>query len=224
VFDAVFPALSRVQRDRERVGVAWLRATRSLTAITAPAMLGLAIVAPELIRVLLGARWESAVPIVQILALAIFVYSTSALAGTVLTAIDRTSTLLRFSLGEIVVVIPAVAVGLRWGVVGVATGYLVATVAARLSLAWVTTRALQIPVMSFLRSIVTVSQAAVMMALILFVVRLGLMEAGVPAFARLVTLVLLGIVIYVPLCFWRSPDVLSELRALSSRRPRAATS
>ena len=47
VVEVLFPAMSRIQDDRERMASMWLRANRLIGAISIPAMVGLMIVAPE---------------------------------------------------------------------------------------------------------------------------------------------------------------------------------
>ena len=45
-----------------------------------------------------------------------------------------------------------------------------------------------------------------------------LIDQGVSDAARLALLILLGIAVYVPLCAWRAPEILDELRALRRRQ------
>jgi O-antigen/teichoic acid export membrane protein len=210
--DAVFPAMSRVQDDIVRVAAAWLRATRMILAVTVPATFGLIVVAPDFIGVLLGAKWSPAVPVLQFVAGAIVVNAATTLAPTVLTALDRTGLLLRFNLAEVAVVTAAVVIGLQWGIVGVAACYLVAVTLTRSVLTWLTARVLALPPLELLRVSGGVLQAAVPMVLVVLAGRLALVEAGVPAAVRLLVLPLTGVLVYVPLCVWRAPDLAQEVR------------
>lgn len=65
----LFPAFSRVQGDRRRLGRAYLLAVQLTTILVAPAMLCLAIAAPTLIRTVYGPMWAGAIGPLQILAL-----------------------------------------------------------------------------------------------------------------------------------------------------------
>ena len=48
--------------------------------------------------------------------------------------------------------------------------------------------------------------------------RLGLIEAGVPAWLRLVLLIVLGGIVYVACCLWRAPEVTNEIKGVIGRR------
>jgi O-antigen/teichoic acid export membrane protein len=218
VVDTLFPALSRIQDDLQRASSVWLRATRFATALVLPAMLGLVVIAPDFVRVVLGERWEAAIPVLQLLALTAVVLALSGLGLTVLTALGRANTVLGFSLFELLVLVLSVAVGLRWGVVGVAGCHLVGTTIARLILMHITIRAFDTSFLEVVRALSGVVQAALVMAASVWALTLGLADLGVPAAGRLISAIGLGIVLYVPLCAWRSPEMLVELRTLRGRR------
>jgi O-antigen/teichoic acid export membrane protein len=67
----LFPTMSRVQDDVRRLGQAYLQGTALLALITLPVGVVAAIVAPDLIPVVLGNRWLQLVPPFQILVLGI---------------------------------------------------------------------------------------------------------------------------------------------------------
>jgi O-antigen/teichoic acid export membrane protein len=218
VRDTLFPALSRIQDDRNRLAAGWLRSTRLLAAISMPAMLSLVVVAPDFVVVVLGEQWEQAVPILQILALAGIVQSISAVAGTVLTAVDRTHVLLRFSLVEVAFVVIGIGVGLRWGIIGVAAAYTIVTAATRLFLSWLSARAVQRTFSELLAMLVDVAQASFLTAAGVAIARYALIRADVPPSLRLIALVLLGLAFYVALAAWRMRDVLTEVASVRRRR------
>ena len=105
----------------------WIRATRLVGVVSIPALVGLVIVAPDFVAVVLGPRWVDATPVIQILALVGLVQSLQSLCGEVLLALGRANWLLRFTALWFVASIASFAIGVRWGVVGVAAGYAVAT-------------------------------------------------------------------------------------------------
>ena len=65
----MFPALSRMEDDKARVRSGYTKATRNIALVTFPVLAGLAVVAPQLVRVLLGAKWERSIFLIQMLAL-----------------------------------------------------------------------------------------------------------------------------------------------------------
>jgi O-antigen/teichoic acid export membrane protein len=214
VADTMLPALSQLQDDRERMANAWLRVNRAVSGVFAPALLGLIIVAPDFVLVLLGDRWRDVAPLLQILSVGVIALGITALGVQVLTALDRATTLLRFSMAETVILIAAVAVGLRWGVMGVAAAYVVASVATRMCFAGLVTRSLGIPFARYVASLAGVAQASIALVIATLGARIALVEVGAPAWLRLSAVVAVGIAVYVPLCLWRVPDFRTELRRI----------
>ena len=65
---AIYPGLSALQGDVARMRRAFLRGVAALGALAMPAAIGLAFVAEDAVALLLGAKWEAVVPVIQILA------------------------------------------------------------------------------------------------------------------------------------------------------------
>ncbi|MEZ5981271.1 MAG: oligosaccharide flippase family protein [Parvularculaceae bacterium] len=64
---AIYPGLSSLQGNRERMRTAYLRGVEALAAVAMPAALGFAFVANEIVPLLLGDKWLEAIPVVQVL-------------------------------------------------------------------------------------------------------------------------------------------------------------
>ena len=217
--DTLFPAFSRLQHDREHLASAWLRVTRLIAALFVPALAGLAVMAPEFVRVLLGERWADVALLLQIFVAGVVAMIVTALGVQVLTALDRASTLLRFSLAESAAVLVGVVVGLEWGVVGVAAAFSAVTVVARTYFAWLTAHVLGVPVIRLLMSVGGVAQATVVLLGATLLVKAALVGAGAPDWATLLLVTLAGVSVYVPVCLWRVPDIRAELaRVWKDRR------
>jgi O-antigen/teichoic acid export membrane protein len=221
--EVLFPAFSRLQDQPRRLGQTWLRVNRAVAAITLPTLLGLIILAPEFVRVVLGDKWAPAIPVLQILAWAGLLQSLQRLNSSVLQARNRTGTLLAFSVLAATSNVAAFAIGLTWGIVGVAAAYAVTNTLLQPLYTLLTARAVQLPVLDSLRNLAGVAIAAAAMGAAVLAVKLMLVDAGVTAAARLPLLVLLGAAVYVPLCMWRTPELVAELRRLVRRTPAHAT-
>ncbi len=63
----MFPAYSKLQNDFEALRNTYLKVLRIITSLTIPAAVGIAILAPEIIRILYGEKWLPAVHSLQIL-------------------------------------------------------------------------------------------------------------------------------------------------------------
>jgi O-antigen/teichoic acid export membrane protein len=219
VQDVLFPAFSKLQDEPARIAELWMRATRVIGAVSVPALAGLVVVAPDFVRVVLGPRWSGMVPVLQILAWVGLLQSLQTLNTNILQALDRTRTLLRFSAGFFAVHVTAFAIGLHWGIVGVAAGYAVSCTIVEPLFAWVTCRVAGTTVRAFASSLAGVATASLLMAVCMLALRVVLVHEGLPAAVRLLLVVAVGAAVYLPACAWRAPEVLTELRRL---RPRGA--
>jgi O-antigen/teichoic acid export membrane protein len=217
--DVLFPAFSRMQDDAKRIGAAWLRVNRLVGAISIPSLLGLMVVAPDFVHVVLGGRWAAATPVLQILAWVGLLQSLQRLNSSILQARDRTGQLLRYSVVVLAASLVAFAVGLHWGIVGVALGYAISSTLVEPYYTWITGRAVGVSLGTFVRSLAGITQASLIMVAAVLGVRMVLTGAGLAAGPRLVICILVGCVVYVPLCIWREPAVVDEIRQLV-RRPR----
>lgn len=123
----MFPALSLVKRERERVARIFLRATRAISLLTFPMMLGLFVTAEPFVIGLLGPQWRPMIPILRVLCFVGLVQSVTTLTGSLYQSQGRADLQLRVGLVLKVVTLAGILVGLRWGPVGVAIGYGAAT-------------------------------------------------------------------------------------------------
>jgi O-antigen/teichoic acid export membrane protein len=213
-----FPAFSRMTDDRERLADVWIRATRLVALISIPPLVGLAVVAPDFVHVVLGDRWHRATPVIQILVVVGIVQALQTLNAEVLLALDKAGTLLRFTMLWFVGTIGATIAGVHWGIVGVAVCYAAVNVLVEPVNAYITTRALGIPLRRFLGAFTGVVQATALMAGGLLASRAVLVRADVPTGARLVLLIGVGTIVFVGSCLWRAPEVTVEIKAAIRHR------
>ncbi|MEA2256571.1 MAG: hypothetical protein QOG35_2616, partial [Solirubrobacteraceae bacterium] len=216
--DVLFPAFSRIQGDRERIAEGWIRVTRLVAAISVPALVGLAVVAPDFVTVVLGDKWHAAAPVIQVLAWVGILQSLQSLNTGILEAVGRARTIFRYTVVFFAAHLIAFAVGLHWGIVGVAVGYSISTTLIEPAYLWLTSRAVGISPWRFLRALAGVVQAAVAMGIVVAGARAGLLSLGAPALVRLLACTLVGAAAYAGLCAWRAPEVVGEVRELARRR------
>jgi PST family polysaccharide transporter len=121
----ILPTFSRLQDDRERLGRALLKASETLAFAVCPAMTITILCAPIAVPLVFGDAWSPAVVPVQLLAATTIQFVLAALTGSLVLAVGRADWELRWSLVTMVVAIAFFAVGLHWGIVGVAASYLI---------------------------------------------------------------------------------------------------
>jgi O-antigen/teichoic acid export membrane protein len=216
----MWPAFARLQDSPERIADAWIRATRLLAAIAVPALGGLVVVAPDFVRVVLGERWADAAPLIQILAWVGILQVIQSLNTDILQARGKPGTVLRFTVFFTAAHVTAFAIGLQWGVVGVAAAYAISSTLVEPVYTWMTAREIGISPLRMVRGVAGVFAAGAGMCLVVFAGRRLLLDAGVSATPRLALLVLLGAAVYGALA-WGVPSLREELRGLArSATPR----
>ena len=108
------PMMAELQTDIDRMRGMFYRAVRITAAIVIPISVGFALVADDIVAVLLGANWLPSVPILQLLSAYSAVRAVDALFAPVLLARRRQRYLFRFFLILVVVVPAFAALGALW--------------------------------------------------------------------------------------------------------------
>lgn len=122
-----FPVLSAVQHDRVAVARYLALLTEGLTIVLMPASIGLALVAPDFVRVVLGERWVPAIVPLQALSLVVTLRCLMPIYPTALLALDDAKHNMWVGIVQLLVMPPAFYVGARLGGAnGVAIAWLVA--------------------------------------------------------------------------------------------------
>ena len=134
VQSVLLPALAKVQNEPLRLNSAYLRGSVVTAVAVIPATVCVIVLAPEIVRVLLGEKWLAVIPCLRILAIGMFArvaYKKSAVVAQATGAVNR------FAMRQIlypIFVFSGAAIGSRWGIEGVAVGVVIAVTAHYLSL------------------------------------------------------------------------------------------
>lgn len=161
---ALFPAMSRLQGERDRLALAVRRGVALAAIVVLPASAALVLLAPEIILVLLGDGWEPVVLPFQIL-----------VAATLFRTSYRVSDSLSRATGAVYsrawrqwvyagLVAGGAFFGARWGLPGVACGVLVASLAMFLIMAQLSLSKTGLPVREFAAAHVAAAPATLLAA------------------------------------------------------------
>jgi PST family polysaccharide transporter len=124
---ALFPALSRIQEDKDGVRIIYLRTVKIISLLTFPMMAGLFVVAPETILVIYGPKWATTVPVLQIFCLVGALQSILTTVGTVYMSQGKSALMFKMNLIISPFVWFSFIIGVRWGIIGVAICYAIVT-------------------------------------------------------------------------------------------------
>jgi PST family polysaccharide transporter len=126
ISNVMFPALSAIQKDVERVRNLYLTSISVISLVTFPMTLGLLVVSRSFVLALFGDKWAAMIPILQVFSLLGAIQSIGTTAGWIYQSQGRTDIMFRFGLISGSIFIISFIVGLRWGALGVAVAYTVA--------------------------------------------------------------------------------------------------
>lgn len=121
----MFPVLSRMADDVQRLGRTVLTVTRVVTVGVVPAMVLVACLSGPMIEILLGSGWSTTATLLTVLALAGARETVYYLTPVLVKATGQGSMLLRFEIFSTAVQVTGIVVGLQFGLLGVAVGYAV---------------------------------------------------------------------------------------------------
>jgi PST family polysaccharide transporter len=119
----LFPTLATLQHDLVRFRRAYLASLASIATVTFPMMLGLLAVAPDFVRVVLGEQWMAMRTVLEVFCVLGLIQSVGTTVGTLYMSTGNTRSMFLTNLAFTPVCIAAFAVGLRWGIEGVAIAY-----------------------------------------------------------------------------------------------------
>ncbi len=125
----LFPLIARSREDLSMIRALVTRSTVSIAVLTFPVMALIAVVAPDIVPLVLGDEWMPAVPVLQILALTGARQSVTAVNAPILLGLGRADVHLRFNIAAAVVQVAGMVLGIPWGILGVSVGYTVAGLA-----------------------------------------------------------------------------------------------
>jgi O-antigen/teichoic acid export membrane protein len=116
--EIAFAAYSRIQQDRALAGKYYLESVRFASFVFFPVCWGMSAVADELINVVLGTQWHAAVPVLQIVALGVPYRALFLLTEPVVAGLGEPQLSIKSTLTTTVLVGAFMAIGLRWGLIG----------------------------------------------------------------------------------------------------------
>ncbi len=194
VNQVVFPTVARLQEDRPRLRERLLSGLRLLGFVSVPIMWGISSVAPELVTLALGPRWQDAVFPLQVISLLIPFKLVSSIISTTVIGVGALD--LRNTAINLVVLPTCFLIGVQWSVNGLATAWAVALmIALSLTIPWNCAK-LELPVSDVARTLRDPILAGGAMYVLVVVSRT--MLAGAPDVYRLPALILIGAAVYLP--------------------------
>lgn len=119
----MLPYYAQVQGDLPRFRRVFLQIARAIAFITFPLMIGLFATREHFVMTVFGSDWAQMIPLLAMFAPLAAIRSVLTTTGSIYVATGRADLQLRWGIVSNLVVFIGLAVGLQWGIVGVASGF-----------------------------------------------------------------------------------------------------
>jgi len=187
--------LATVQKDPAALRRYVRTLTEALALATFPATIGLALVARDLIPLVMGQKWYPVVAPLEILAMYTTFRSIVALLPKVLTAVGNARFVMWNDLRGLLSLPIAFVIGSHWGLTGIAWAWVIAYPTVALPLYWKTFRTIEMNIGEYLAALRPAGDGVVAMA-----VGVGLLKwvsvGRLPILTRLFLEIAVGMIIY----------------------------
>lgn len=210
--DVAFPLFARLQDDPGELRRGYLRILNTIMLLLSPLLIGVTVVAPQLVPTLFGQKWLPAVPLMQLLAVVALLRAHANPVGSLLLARGRADLSFRWVAAVMLVQTPVVLLGVR---LGGAAGVCLALIGMQVTLSFfnyaVLVRTLLGPCLrAYLRALFPPAALAAVMAGVVAGLDALVHLTGIPALALLIGA---GAVTYVGLAQVAMPAEVARLRA-----------
>jgi O-antigen/teichoic acid export membrane protein len=211
------PAFARLQADKEALAGNWLRGTRLVLMVFLPMMLTLSVTAPDVVHVVFGSKWDSAIPVMRILAPVCALLSVQGVADAALQAVGSMRTYLRMTGLSFALNITAFFIGIQWGLLGMATAFGIATLIFMTLYLCVVSRTIGSPLARLAGAVVGVGTASAA----LIVVEAGMFEllnrTDVGPLVRIAVTTVSGVSTFALVSLWTERESLVELGRIAAK-------
>ena len=196
----IFPAFSSIQDKPDEMRRGFLTSVRLIQIIAVPISLGLFVAAEPIVQVVFGEQWLEVIPLLRVLAIYSWVYSIGYHIGDIYKAVGRPDILFKLTVLNLIVVVPTLLIGSRFGLIGIAWGQLIAVTIRRVISLTVATRFINISIFEILKELKpSVAGGLAMIVAVLLVMPLTL---SINSFLQLAVVILAGALGYL-IVLWR---------------------
>jgi O-antigen/teichoic acid export membrane protein len=207
------PIFAKLQRQDDELRKYFLKITKYLALTTLPAQVGMALVAYDLIAMLLTAQWTPMVALFQIFCVGSLFHILSLPTYPLLVARGRAGALLRFNAAAAIVTAAAIMLGSQIDLLAAGAAWLAAFTALKIVLLSLGLREVGIKTRVYFYSIAPAVVATIAMSATVLIVRhLGV--SGSSAVQRLAFEVILGAFVYAGMLLVLDRKLLPEVRGI----------
>jgi len=193
----IFPGFSRIQHDSEYLKSSYLAAVRYIAILSLPVSLGLIFIAPEFVGLFLDYKWQSIVPIIQLLG----IWSVSNALGGVLwsqiiKAVGNSGLVLQLTIVRLVAIVVFIIIGSRWGILGIAASIAIYGWIFRFVYQHITNKVIGISMIDYLKSLIPGLTCGLLMSVLLLSIEVWRQFTDLDLIVTFIAKILVGFISY----------------------------
>lgn len=162
--NVMLPALSRMQNDETRLAQTFVSMIVAAAMLWVPFVAGLGLIAPHVVPLFFGHKWEPAVPVIMIVCITAFTQVLSRTTSQALLAIGRPAVNIVLNLIQFVIMVLLFLIGVRFGIGGAAWAYTAMSTAIVPFHLWALHRVVKVPIGQLLLEYAPVVVAGLIMS------------------------------------------------------------
>ncbi len=215
ITNVAFPAFSVIQDDNSRMRRGYCKAIKYISMVSFPILVGMLVVAPEFIRLVYGAKWESSTIVLQIFCLVGVSKSLGNPVGSILLAKGRADIGFYWNIFTVIMVSIAVIVGVNWGIVGVAVAILTLQIPFFFIIQPIVNRLINLTFSQYFKAIQSPFLCSVIMLAGISLLQLSL--GNINMLFHFIMTVSVGAIIYTVSYYVNDREVFIELKSMLKR-------
>ena len=217
---ALYPLMSRQQDSLKEMGQLFLQTIGFISFISAPLMMGIFVLREPFVSHLLGSKWNQVAQILVYLAPIGYIQSIVGMNTTVMMAQGKTKFLMWFSIFSGAVLTISFIVGAKFGIEGVSSGYLVASIVSAMPILWVSIKLIHVSLRQWILELSGSILSSILMGIIVRLIYIQYKSYIDKSITAFVLDILVGALVYVLVSYFVLPQqVKSILTAFRKVRP-----
>ncbi|WP_242928754.1 lipopolysaccharide biosynthesis protein [Pontibacter vulgaris] len=197
----LFPAFSRLQSETARLRKAYVTVISLAAYFIIPACVGAAVASEQIVLVVLGDKWTAAIPLLQILALAIPLLLLNHFAGIICEATNTLNIKAVLQIGSVTAMVILLYLLKGFGVTGFATAFLLSVFFRTIAYAFVTRKVLGLRLKAVLKAYAPATGTAIITGGAIYLAAYGLKNLNMPQLVILIAEAVVGFLMLVLLLF-----------------------
>jgi O-antigen/teichoic acid export membrane protein len=188
----LFPAFSRLQTDIHKLAKAYLSTIRTVAHIILPVGIGMAVASQQIILTLLGSQWNDAIPVLQILALALPIQLLTHFTGVTFEATNNLNQKLIIQGFYVPFLGVLIYLAVPYGIFGIAIAMFFAISVRNIVYNIVAVRILRIKLISYSRIILSALTHSLIVGSAIYVATLSFKYMDIPKLIELLMQIIVG--------------------------------